>query len=70
MKCWVCEEPAQAICKFCGRALCKDHVSKMPYIAAVYVGNNRTPKLVVIADTIWCGICKPQAEPIEMPEIY
>lgn len=70
MKCWVCDESARAICKFCGRALCKEHVSKKPYITAVYVGENRTPKLVVIADSVWCGLCKPQANPIEMPEIY
>jgi hypothetical protein len=42
----------------------------MPFILTVYVGENQTPKSVVVADTLFCGICKPQPEPIEMPEIY
>jgi hypothetical protein len=69
-KCWECGSDAQASCRFCGRFVCKDHASKMPVFLAVYVGANQTPKAIVVADAIWCGICRPHPEPIEMPDIY
>jgi hypothetical protein len=50
--------------------VCKDHASKLPFFLTVYVGANQTPKAIVVADAIWCGICRPQPEPIPMPEIY
>ena len=31
---------------------------------------NNTPKAVVVADALWCGACKPEAQPVPMPEIY
>jgi hypothetical protein len=42
----------------------------MPFILTIYVGEKNTPKAIVVSDAIWCGICRPQPEPIEMPEIY
>ena len=42
----------------------------MPFILTIYVGEGQVPKAVVVADALYCGICKPQQEPIEMPEIY
>jgi hypothetical protein len=70
MECFQCERPAKGVCRFCGRAVCENHVSKMPYIITVYVGEGNIPKVLVVADALWCGVCKPQPEPIEMPEIY
>lgn len=69
-KCWVCSSDAEATCKFCGRMICKDHASTLPFFLTVYVGKNQTPKAIVVADAIWCGLCRPQPEPIDMPEIY
>ena len=70
MLCHQCDKPARGVCKFCGRAVCEDHYSKMPIILSVYVGEHNTPKTIVVADVLWCGVCKPQPEPIPMPEIY
>lgn len=70
MKCWFCDKPARGTCRFCGRAVCEDHASEMPFILTIYVGENRVPKAVVVANALWCGQCRPQPEPIEMPEIY
>jgi hypothetical protein len=70
MECWKCGQPARGICRFCGRAVCQEHAIKMPFILTVYIGEHQTPKAVVVADSLFCGICKPQPEPIEMPEIY
>lgn len=70
MECWKCGQPAQGACRFCGRGVCKTCVSEMPFILTIYVGDEYTPKAVVVADALHCGVCKPQPEPIEMPEIY
>lgn len=70
MKCFHCEETARGVCSFCGRALCKEHMKEMPAILTIYVGDANIPKAVVVADALFCGVCKPQPEPIEMPELY
>lgn len=70
MVCHHCGQTAMGICKFCGRAVCANHHSQMPVILSVYVGRAQTPKTIVVADALWCGVCKPQPEPIPMPEIY
>lgn len=71
MECWDkdCNKPANAICAFCGRAVCRDHATTRPNILAMFLGNGETPKLVPVADAIWCGFCTPQ-DPIPMPELY
>ncbi len=68
--CWISGGPAHASCRFCGRFVSKDHASKMPFFLTVYVGEKQIPKAIVVADAIWCGACRPQPEPIEMPDIY
>lgn len=65
-----CDSSAIGICKFCGRGVCDQHHSTMPFILTVYVGEHQTPKAIVVADALWCATCKPQPEPIPMPEIY
>jgi hypothetical protein len=46
------------------------HAKKMPYIVTIYVGDRNVPKSIVVADALFCGVCKPQPEPIEMPELF
>lgn len=70
MQCWRCDKPARAMCTFCGRFVCKDHASKMSTFLVMYLGDNKTPKGLAVANVIWCGICDPQPEPIPMPELY
>jgi hypothetical protein len=70
MKCWRCEQPARAVCTFCGRFVCKDHASTMSSFLVMYLGNHETPKGLAVANVIWCGLCEPQPEPISMPELY
>ena len=70
MRCHKCKSEAMGICRFCGRAVCEEHYSKLPFILTVYVGAQQTPKTVVVADALFCGECKPQPEPIEMPELF
>ena len=67
MKCIRCEKPAEAVCRFCGRAVCADHIRTMNYIISVYTSSEQIQKALVVADAVYCGICKPQPEPLEMP---
>jgi hypothetical protein len=72
MLCFFDDREARGVCRFCGRALCKEeHMhNTLPYITTVYVGQGNVPKSIVVGDALWCGVCKPQPEPVEMPEIY
>ncbi len=70
MHCWVCDKEAHGVCRFCGRAICKDHAAKMPLFLCMYLGAENTPKGLVVADALWCGVCQPQPEPIGMPEMF
>jgi hypothetical protein len=71
MVCHKCGEPAIGICKFCGRAVCKDHhTTTQPVMLAMYLGGEKTPKAVVVTNVLWCGECRPQPEPVEMREFY
>ena len=70
MKCWQCDNEAEGTCRFCGRAVCKNEVQTMPFILTVFVGKDSIPKVISVADVLWCGVCKPQPAPIPMPEIF
>ncbi|MBN2547769.1 MAG: hypothetical protein JXB15_01325 [Anaerolineales bacterium] len=70
MKCWQCENEARAACRFCGRFVCKEHAKTLPTFVAMFLGGESTPKGLVVADAIWCGVCEPQPEPIGMPELF
>ncbi len=69
MRCHKCGEEPIGVCKFCGRAVCPDCHQPMPFILNLYVGEDAVPKAIVVADTLWCRTCRPQPEPIPMPEI-
>jgi hypothetical protein len=67
MQCTRCEKQAQATCRFCGRAVCNSHIQNMNYIVTVFIPPNQDPRSLVVADAVFCGICKPQPRPLEMP---
>lgn len=66
MECWHCERPAHAVCQFCGRAVCKAHVQEMPYIIHTYQNKAGEYKAIVVSGSIYCGVCKPQQEPVTL----
>jgi hypothetical protein len=68
MNCSICGKTAVAICRFCGRSVCKDHLQTLNYIISVYPSaTKRVTKSLVVADAVYCGVCKPQPEPLETP---
>jgi hypothetical protein len=69
MNCWHCERPAHAVCQFCGRAVCREHAQEMPHIVALYTDRKHETRAIVTARAIYCGICDPREDPIEMPEL-
>ncbi len=64
MECWHCERPAHAVCKFCGRGVCKTHTKEMPYVIHTYRTSTGTYKAIVVAGAVYCGVCKPQQDPV------
>ena len=68
MECWHCGRPAQATCKFCGRAVCKEHAQRLPSIVSVFTAREKH-KAIVVADAIYCGLCKPQDDPVELSDV-
>jgi hypothetical protein len=69
MLCWHCDRPAHGVCKFCGRGLCRDHIQKMPYILELFQGKDGQHKALVVDDTLYCGVCKPQPAPVTLKDI-
>ena len=69
MNCWHCDRPAHGICVFCGRALCRDHVQELPHIVALYRGKEGGHNAIVTAKALFCGVCEPRGDPIELPEL-
>lgn len=63
MNCWECNRPAHGVCKFCGRAVCKDHVQEKLHIISVF-GEEKKEKALVTQKVLFCGKCKPVGEPI------
>jgi len=67
MLCAQCDEPARGACRFCGRGTCHTHHSTLPFIITVF--GEAPPRAIVVSGSLWCGICRPQPEPIAMPEL-
>lgn len=68
--CWITGNDAHACCQFCGRMVNKSVATTQPFVMAVFTGKNDTPKVLVVSGAIWCGQCRPQQDPMELPEIY
>ena len=65
MNCIKCERPAHGVCRFCGRAICKEHSSTMPYIISTFNEKDKV-KAIIVEDAFFCGICKPREEPADL----
>ena len=70
LDCWICERPALAACRFCGRGVCREHAKSHPFVLDVYRGNkHQSLRALVVEDAIHCGVCRPRSEPVDMPEL-
>jgi hypothetical protein len=69
MNCFHCDRSAHPTCKFCGRAVCKEHIQTAPSIVSLFKGDEEGQKAVVIPDAVWCGVCTLREEPVSLPEL-
>jgi len=69
MNCIHCNRTAHASCRFCGRAVCQDHLLESPFIVALYTGEDQVQKAVVVPDAVYCGKCHPREQPVPLPEL-
>ena len=66
MECWHCERPANAVCSFCGRSVCKEHAKNLPYLIDSFRDKAGKLKGLAVSDAVWCGTCHPKDEPVEL----
>jgi hypothetical protein len=62
MRCSECGTEAVAICKFCGRAVCGEHIKTEIFVSGyTSVGGlfSTTQNAVRVEDAVLCGICHP-----------
>jgi len=69
MNCWHCDRPAHGVCRFCGRGVCREHAKTLPYIVDLYRNDQGAYKALVVADALWCGVCEPKEDPVELPQL-
>ena len=63
MKCVKCGTDAVAICKFCGRAVCEEHIQTQAFASGFSAKGgfwNMQENAVRIRDAVWCGVCHPE----------
>ena len=65
MQCWVCGAPANGVCRFCGRAVCRADAKKHAFVLEVYESGG-THFGLAVEDAIHCGVCKPRPDPVRM----
>jgi hypothetical protein len=68
MDCWHCKRTAVGTCRFCGRGICEDHVQLHPFILETY-RSHETTKVLVVEDALYCGVCTPRPDPLDVPEL-
>ena len=66
MNCWHCDRPAQGVCFFCGRGVCKEHAGTMPSLITTYRTKGNELKGVVTKDVLHCGVCTPEGNPVSL----
>ena len=66
MNCWHCERPGAGVCRFCGRALCKDHAQTRPCVASAHLDAEGKERAIAVNNVLWCGVCDPRPEPITL----
>ena len=63
MKCITCDNEARAVCQFCGRAVCADHIQPRRFVSGyASVGGifSFSDNAVSVDDAVWCGLCHPE----------
>ena len=63
MKCFKCESDARAVCRFCGRAVCSEHLEEREFYTGygMHEADALSPYAaetgVHVRNAVWCGKC-------------
>ena len=68
MDCWHCRRSAIGTCRFCGRAICENHVQEHPYVLEMFKSSD-VMKVLLVEDALYCGTCTPRPDLLDLPEI-
>jgi hypothetical protein len=68
MDCWHCHRTAVGTCRFCGRAICENHVETKPFVLELLKGRTGV-KALVVEDALSCGVCSPRSTLVDLPEL-
>jgi hypothetical protein len=49
--------------------VCKEHTKTLPHIEEIYHSEQGTHMALVVADALWCGVCQPKEDPVELPQL-
>jgi hypothetical protein len=49
--------------------VCKEHAQSLPHILALYHDAEGLHKALVVGEAVYCGICKPREDPVDLPEL-
>jgi hypothetical protein len=49
--------------------VCKEHAKTLPHIEEIYQSEQGTYKGLVVADALWCGVCEPKEDPVDLPDL-
>ncbi len=66
MECWHCRRVAIGTCRFCGRAICENHIQTRPYILEV-LDRTEPVRALVVEDALHCGAATPAPTPSSCP---
>jgi hypothetical protein len=49
--------------------VCREHVKELPRIVAIFRSQEGVHEALVVGDAVWCGVCNPKEDPVELPEL-
>ena len=65
MNCFKCDRPANGVCKFCGRAICRDHYKEENFILDLHFKDDED-KALVVEKALKCEFCRPRGDLIDL----
>jgi hypothetical protein len=49
--------------------VCREHARTLPHIEALYHDEKDLQKALVVGEALYCGVCRPQDDPVELPQL-
>jgi hypothetical protein len=49
--------------------VCREHARILPHIEELYHNSEGVQKALVVANALFCGVCQPKEDPVELPQL-